>query len=320
MEKFDVVAIGELLIDFTENGYSNQGHPILEVNPGGAPCNFLAMLTKLGLKTAFIGKVGDDQFGKFLKQKVASQGIETKYITTDKNVNTTLAFVHTMQDGDREFSFYRNPGADMMLSESDIDVDIIENAKVFHFGTLSMTHQSCLEATKKAIAIAKKSDCIISFDPNLRIPLWDNLEQAKIQFDYGMTNCDILKISDNELLWFTGANNYSSGIKMLQDKYNISLITLSMGKDGSQAYYKDIMIEIPGFLNEKTVETTGAGDCFAACVVGHMLNSNFNCNEKSLREMLIFANAAASIVTTKKGALAAMPERETVLNYILNYN
>ena len=308
----DVVALGELLIDFTENGVSSQGNQIFEANPGGAPCNVLAMLNKLGKKTAFIGKVGNDQFGTLLRKTLNEVGIDTSNLFTDDEVNTTLAFVHTLEDGDREFSFYRNPGADMMLTEDEIDEEFLSQAKIFHFGTLSMTQDEVRAATKKAVKSAKQSGALISFDPNLREPLWSSLELAKEQMEYGFSQCDILKISDNEIQFVSGKEDYDEGIKYLQDKYQIPLILLTMGKEGSRAYYKGMRVERSGF-SVKTIETTGAGDTFGGSALNYILEHDFyNLTEEDLGELLSFANAAAAIVTTKKGAILAMPEREEV--------
>ncbi len=308
-----VVALGELLIDFTENGMSLQGNPLLEANPGGAPCNVLAMLAKLGDSTAFIGKVGKDQFGKMLKQRIEEIGINTAYLYEDEKVHTTLAFVHTYEDGDRDFSFYRNPGADMMLTQDEIPEELIREADIFHFGTLSMTHEGVRNATKRAIWTAKEAGCLISFDPNLRPPLWDSLDAAKEQAAYGMERCDILKISDNEVQWFTGKEDYDEGIALLQERYQIPLIVLSMGKEGSRAYYGKARVEQKSFLQKNTIETTGAGDTFGACILHYILQHGLeNLTEKNLSEMLVFANAAASIVTTRKGALCVMPTKEEV--------
>lgn len=317
MSKNKVVALGELLIDFTENGTSKQGNPLLEANPGGAPCNVLAMLTKLGVSTAFIGKVGKDQFGKMLKKKIEEMGIDARYLYEDDKIHTTLAFVHTYEDGDRDFSFYRNPGADMMLTEDEIPDSLIQTADIFHFGTLSMTHEGVRNATKRAVEVAKKAGCLISFDPNLRPPLWDSLEKAKEQTAYGLEHCDILKISDNEVQWFTGKEDYDEGIRMIQEKYQIPLIVLSMGKAGSRAYYGKSRVEEKPFLQERTIETTGAGDTFGACILNYVLEHGLeHLEEKKLSEMLIFANAAASIITTRKGALCVMPEKEEILSLI----
>ena len=313
MKKYDVTALGELLIDFTENGLSSQGNILMEANPGGAPCNVLAMLSKLGKKTAFIGKVGDDYLGHHLASVAKNAGIEVGNLLFDKEVHTTLAFVHTFEDGDRDFSFYRNPGADMMLKESEINEEIIAASKLFHFGTLSMTNPEVKKATQKAVKIARDNNCLISFDPNLRPPLWQNLDDAKEAFDYGMKNCDILKISDNELLWFTGEKDFDNGISILKKKYNIPLILLSKGKEGSSAYYKDLKSDAPAFLDVPTIETTGAGDTFFACIINYILEHGLtDLNQTQLLEMLNFANAAAAIITTRKGALKVMPEKNEI--------
>lgn len=309
VKKYDVTALGELLIDFTENGVSGQGNPIYEANPGGAPCNVLAMLAKLERKTAFIGKVGRDIFGNRLKEILAETGIETSNLIMDEEVRTTLAFVETFPDGDRDFSFYRNPGADMMLREEEVHEDLLRDTKVFHFGTLSMTHEEVRRATKKAVETAKAAGADISFDPNLREPLWKSLEDARQQVAYGLSKCDFLKISDNEIQWFTGEKDYDAGIRKLKEEFEIPLIVLSMGKEGSRAYYKDLRVEAAPFLQEHTIETTGAGDTFGACCLHYILQYGLDdLDEDKLREMLTFANAAASIITTRKGALRVMPD------------
>ncbi len=313
MSKYDVTALGELLIDFTENGTSAQGNPVLEANPGGAPCNVLSMLNRLGHKTNFIGKIGNDMFGDQLEAALKEVGIGTDGLMRDNEVHTTLAFVHTAPDGDREFSFYRNPGADMMLSEDDVDAEQIKNSTIFHFGSLSMTDEVCRKATRKAIAIAEEAGILMSYDPNLREPLWKSMDLAKEQISYGLEHCNILKISDNEIQWLTGKEDYDEGIAMIQEKYNIPLILLSLGKTGSRAYTKNCRVEVPAFIQEHTIETTGAGDTFGACILHYVLEHGWKeYSEAELTEMLTFANAAASIVTTRKGALRVMPTKEEV--------
>lgn len=313
MSKYDVTALGELLIDFTENGTSAQGNPVLEANPGGAPCNVLSMLNRLGHKTNFIGKIGNDMFGDQLEAALKEVGIGTDGLMRDNEVHTTLAFVHTAPDGDREFSFYRNPGADMMLSEDDVDAEQIKNSTIFHFGSLSMTDEVCRKATRKAIAIAEEAGILMSYDPNFREPLWKSMDLAKEQISYGLEHCNILKISDNEIQWLTGKEDYDEGIAMVQEKYNIPLILLSLGKTGSRAYTKNCRVEVPAFIQEHTIETTGAGDTFGACILHYVLEHGWKeYSEAELTEMLTFANAAASIVTTRKGALRVMPTKEEV--------
>lgn len=312
MLKFDVCALGELLIDFTENGISQQGNPIMEANPGGAPCNVLAMLNKLGYKTAFIGKVGKDIFGRQLKNLVSEIGINITGLAEDKAVNTTLAFVHTLEGGDREFSFYRNPGADMMLNESDVKPEIIENSRIFHYGSLSMTNAVCEAATKKAIDIAEKAGCILSFDPNLRENLWDSLDTAMEKIEYGLNHCNILKISDNEIQWLTGEMDFDKAIEKLRSEYDIQLILLSLGKNGSRAYSKTGYAFAP-ITPAETIETTGAGDTFCGCILSKILEYGMkDFSDDELKEMLVFANTAAAIVTARKGALKVMPEREEI--------
>ena len=270
------------------------------------------MLNKLGRKTSFIGKVGEDQFGRLLKDTIEGLGIGTEGLIMDKEIRTTLAFVHTFPDGDREFSFYRKPGADMMLSEDEIDLDMIRKSRVFHFGTVSMTDEPARTATKKALKTAKEAGCLITFDPNLRPPLWGSLDDAKEQIEYGFQYCDVLKISDNEIQFVSGKEDYDEGIRYLQEKYQIPLIFLTMGKDGSRAYYKDMRVERKGFA-VKAIETTGAGDTFCGCAVNGVLTHGLdNLTEEILEDILTYANAGAALITMKKGAIRSMPEPEDI--------
>lgn len=317
MKTFDVVALGELLIDFTENGMSKQGNPILEANPGGAPCNVLAMLNRMGKKTAFIGKVGEDSFGWQLKRAVEESGTDVTNLLMDKEIPTTLAFVHKLPNGDRDFSFYRNPGADMMLKKEEVSEDIIKAGKIFHFGTLSSTHPQVRQATRHALDIAKRNGLLISFDPNLREPLWDSLEHAKEEIRYGLLRCDILKISDNELEFMTDTKDYEKGMEILRRQYPIPLIFLTLGKEGSRAYYGDMVVEEKPFLQENTIETTGAGDTFTGCALSYILEYGLDgLTQERLKELLTFANAGASMITARKGALKVMPEREEIEAFI----
>ena len=314
---YDVTSLGELLIDFTENGTSAQGNPIMEANPGGAPCNVLAMLERLGKKTAFIGKVGKDMFGNQLKAAVEEVGIDTRALIMDEEVHTTLAFVHTYPDGDRDFSFYRNPGADMMLTMDEVPDDLIRDSRIFHFGTLSSTHEGVREATRHAIEVAKEAGCIITFDPNLRPPLWKSLEDARVEIEYGLTKCDVLKISDNEVEFLFDTTDYDKGAALIEEKYHIPLVLITMGKDGSRAYYKGRRVERAPFLQEHTIETTGAGDTFCASILNYVLDHGLeDLSDENLMEMLTFANAGASLITTRKGALRVMPTREEVEEFI----
>lgn len=321
MKKFDVVALGELLIDFTENGASPQGNPVMEANPGGAPCNVLAMLNKLGKKTAFIGKVGNDIFGRQLAETVRQSGTDISNLIFDDTVHTTLAFVHTFADGEREFSFYRNPGADMMLTKDEVMTDIVKEAKIFHFGTLSSTHEGVREATRYAVETAKNNGSLISFDPNLREPLWNSPEDAKKEIEYGFSKCDILKISDNELEFMTGTDDYSKGVEIIRSEYsNIRIIFVTLGKNGSRIYYKNMMAEQPTFSEIKPIEKTGAGDTFEGCALNFLLEHDIDSlTEDNLSSLLLFANAGASLITTRKGALKVMPEKSEIEALIDTY-
>ena len=314
-EKFDVVALGELLIDFTKNGVSNQGNGLFEACPGGAPCNVLAMLRKLNKSCAFVGKVGDDMFGVLLQHTILEAGINAEHLIMDPKIPTTLAFVQTFANGDRDFSFYRKPGADMMLTEDELPLDTIANARIFHFGTLSMTHEGVRKATEKAVATAKEGGALISFDPNLRPPLWENLEDAREAIAWGLAQCDILKIADNELEFMTGETDFCKGAAILHQKYpNIKILNVTAGADGSYSFYgEDAPVFVPSCKLGGVIETTGAGDTFCASVLNFVLENGIACLTPEDREaMLRFANTAAYIVTTRKGAIRSMPERSEV--------
>lgn len=320
MKDIDVLALGELLIDFTSNGISEQGNGLFEANPGGAPCNVLAILNKLGRKTGFIGKVGNDGFGRMLKQTLEELGIYTEGLYLDDVYHTTLALVHTDKSGDRDFSFYRDPGADVMLTADEVDPKLIKRAKIFHYGTLSMTHDGVRAATRKAIEIAKEAGMLLSFDPNYREPLWKSKEAAREQIAYGLSQCDILKISEEELEMMTGTSDIEAGAADFKEKYpNIKLLNVTAGGDGSYSYYKDMKVFVPGFLLGGTIETTGAGDTFGGAVLNFVLEHGIeNLSKEDLTEMLRFANAAAYLVTTRKGALRSMPEQEQIEDILKN--
>ncbi len=312
-----VIALGELLIDFIQSGVSENGNPFYEANPGGAPCNFLAMLNKLGVKTSFIGKVGNDAFGNQLEKTLLDINIETTGLIKSDKEPTTLAFVHHDEFGDRSFSFYRKNGADANLNKDEISPSYFRNANTFHFGTLSMTNEVCKAATLKAISIAKENKMLISFDPNLREMLWDNESDAKAAFDEGFKVCNVLKIADNELSWFTGIKNLDEAIIKFRKQYNIDLIFLTLGKDGSKAYYKDIIVTKPTFLDVKCVDTTGAGDSFMGSSMYKVLEYGLDkLDEEKLGDTLTFANAAASLVASKKGVIKSLPTIDEIYNLI----
>ena len=311
---FDVVALGELLIDFTSCGLSSQGNPLLEANPGGAPCNVLAMLRKLGRSCAFLGKVGADSFGDQLEAAIVEAGIDPRGLRRDPEIPTTLAVVHTKPDGDRSFSFYRKPGADVRLAPEDLDEALIRDSRIFHFGSLSLTDEPVRSATHRALALAREAGAMITYDPNLRPPLWPSAAAAKAQIEWGMAQCDAVKISDNEVEFLTGTPDFDAGAAILKEKFpNLRLICLTAGPGGSYAYYGGVKVWRDGCRLGGTIETTGAGDTFCACMLDFLLSRGLDgLTGAALGDMLRFANAAAYLVTTKKGALRVMPDRTQV--------
>ena len=310
MTSYDVAALGELLIDFTQNGRSGQGNLIFEANPGGAPANVLAMLRKLGHSCVFLGKVGADGFGDILESTLHSAGIDSRGLRRDKAIHTTLAVVQTFENGDRDFSFYRKPGADVNLSADELDEDALRSCRIFHFGSLSLTDEPVRTATHRAIELAKASGAVISYDPNLRRPLWESDEQAKEQITWGFTQCNVLKIADNEVEYLFGTTDFDAAAATLQERYpNIRLVNITAGADGSHAYYGGCKAYEPGCKLGGVIETTGAGDTFCASVLHYVLEHGLDgLTEPQLHEMLRFANAAAYIVTTRRGAIRSMPE------------
>ena len=313
-KQFDVVALGELLVDFTQNGVSGQGNLLFEANPGGAPANVLAMLRKLGKRCAFIGKVGKDSFGDMLARTVEEAGIDIRGLRRDADIPTTLAVVHTFPNGDRDFSFYRKPGADILLRADELDEALLKDCRIFHFGTLSLTDEPCKSATVKAYELAKAAGALISFDPNLRPPLWKSEADAKAAIEWGLQRCDILKISDNEIEFMTGETDFDKGAAILKERFpQIRLLNVTAGGDGSFSYYGGKRVFVPACKLGGVIETTGAGDTFCASVLNFVLENGLDeLTEKDMTAMLRFANTAAYIVTTKKGAIRSMPEREQV--------
>ena len=311
---FDVVALGELLVDFTQNGLSEQGNLLFEANPGGAPANVLAMLRKLGKRCAFVGKVGADSFGDMLARTVEEAGIDTRGLMRDREIPTTLAVVHTFPNGDRDFSFYRKPGADIMLRPEELDEELLTGCRIFHFGTLSLTDEPCRAATEKAVKLAEEAGALISFDPNLRLPLWKTEDDAKAAIEWGLARCDVLKIADNELLFMTGESDFDRGAAILRGRFpNIRLFNVTAGAEGSYSYYGEERAFVPACKRGGVIETTGAGDTFCASVLNFVLEHGLEgLSWDDLRAMLRFANTAAWFVTTKKGAILSMPERGTV--------
>lgn len=311
---YDITAIGELLIDFTPAGKNAQGSSLFAANPGGAPGNVLALASKLGLKTALIAKVGEDQFGTYLEGVLDGVGVDKKGLVRTADANTTLAFVHLNESGDRSFNFYRKPGADMLLAVDDLDARMLESTRIFHFGSVSMTGGPSRETTLKAVEAAKKSGALVSFDPNLRPPLWTSLDEAKIQIVKGLGYADILKVSEEELEFITGEGGLESGSKLLAEKYGIPLILVTLGPKGCFYKYGDLTGSTPAY-KVKTLDTTGAGDAFLGAFLYKVARrgcSLAGITPEEMEGMAAFANAAGSLATSVMGAIPAMPTLEEI--------
>jgi len=311
---YDVTAIGELLIDFAPVSIDDTGYPTLAAKPGGAPSNFLAALSKYGAKTAMIGKVGTDAFGKKLVQTLKDIGIETTGIIEDDMVFTTLAFVTLDETGDRSFSFARKPGADTCLRYDEIKLSLIDNAKVFHFGTLSLTNEPSKEATIKAVEYAKAAGKLITFDPNLRKPLWNDLAEAKEQMLWGLEAADIVKISDEEVDFLWGIDE-KAGAKKLLDEFGVKLAMVSSGAKGAllQNRKATVFVRCP---KVKPIDTTGGGDIFGGSAVNRILKIGKppqDLNEAELTGIAKFAITAASLSTQKSGGIPSIPDESEVI-------
>lgn len=316
--EYDVVALGELLVDFNMIHSNDFDSAVYESNPGGAPCNVLAMLSNMGKKTAFIGKVGNDFLGNALERRIKQLGISTEGLSKDYKSNTTLAFLNDKGEHLNNYVFYRNQTADMNLSEHDFDSDILARTRIFHFGSLSLTHKKCRKATRKAVQAAKSNHRLISFDPNYRPVLWKNENDARKWMLYGCSVCHILKVEESELFFITQCNTIEESVAYLKQRYSIRLILVTSGEKGSSAYLDNLKAEQKAFLTDRTIDTTGAGDTFLGCCLAYLLDNGLDLAYGQLKNMLTIANVAASIETTRKGAIKAMPTREEIENYLMN--
>lgn len=310
----DVVALGELLIDFASLSTDGDGYPTMAAHPGGAPANFLAALTKYGAKTALLGKVGTDAFGKMLIGTLAKTGIETRGIVADENVFTTLAFVTFDDQGDREFSFARKPGADTCLRFEELDLSLIDQAKVFHFGTLSLTDEPAKTATEQAVRYAKERGKWITFDPNLRKPLWKNPDDARAAMLWGLHQADFVKISDDEVEFLLGCDEKEAG-NLLLTEFGVKLALVTMGPRGAYLVNRNASAyaESP---KVSPVDTTGAGDICGGSAVSQILRLGKPMealNAEELSRIVRFASTAASLSTEKPGGIPSIAEYETVV-------
>ena len=310
----EVVALGELLIDFASKGADSKGYPLMQALPGGAPANFLAALTKYGKSTAFLGKVGDDTFGHLLVGTVKDAGIETRGIVVDPTVFTTLAFVTFDKSGDRSFSFARKPGADTQLSWEEVDKTLIDEAKVFHFGTLSLTDEPARSTTQKAVAYAKAQGKLITCDPNLRKPLWPSEDAAKEQILWSLAQADVVKISDEEVEFLWNCTP-EEGAEKLLNEFGVSLAMVTLGPKGCILKTKGATCTVSG-PKVHAIDTTGAGDIFGGSAVCRLLDLNksiADLTEEDLMHIGRFATTAASLSTEAAGGIPSIPEKDAVL-------
>lgn len=311
----DVVALGELLIDFTCVGADGEGYPTMAAHPGGAPANFLAALTKFGAKTALLGKVGTDAFGKMLTSTLEKAGIETRGLIADDDVFTTLAFVTLDETGNREFSFSRKPGADTCLTYEELDLSLIDEAKIFHFGTLSLTEEPARSATYKAVAYARQQGKLITYDPNLRKPLWKDLKAAREQLLWGLGQADVVKISDEEVEFLFGLG-VEEGADYILKHFDVKLVFVTCGANG--CYFQNAIAsgKVPGLEKILVVDTTGAGDIFGGSAVWKLLQLNAapeTLTQAQLQNVVRFACTSAGLSTMRPGGISSVPDYEEVL-------
>ena len=312
----DIVAMGELLIDFTCVSTDADGYPTMVAHPGGAPANFLAALCKFGAKGAFLGKVGTDAFGEMLANTLRQTGIETKGLLTADDVFTTLAFVTLDETGNRKFSFSRKPGADTSVHFEELDLSLIDEAKIFHFGSLSLTDEPARSATQKAVAYAKYKEKLVTYDPNLRKPLWKDIGVAKEQLIWGLTQADVVKISDEEVEFLFGLNAQEGAAHILYTYPNVKLVFVTCGAEG--CFFRNALAQghVPSLTGVQVVDTTGAGDIFGGSAVYQLLQigkAPETLTEQELRKVVSFACTSAGLSTTKPGGISSVPSYEEVL-------
>ncbi|OBR65284.1 hypothetical protein A7K91_20085 [Paenibacillus oryzae] len=311
----DVVAIGELLVDMFRNDSSPDGVEwSYGCQAGGAPANVLALLAKLGRKTALIAKTGNDEFGRFLAEALTRAGVEGSGVVRDQGNATTLAFVHLDKEGDRSFSFYRNPGADQMLEERELDWSLIDSASILHVGSVSLTHEPSASATLAALRYAKAAGKMVSFDPNLRPALWSSLQHARTMILEALQYADIVKVSEEELLFLTGTDDASEGSLQLMERFGTGVILVSFGGEGSFCRIGSRTCSVQAYP-VRAIDTTGAGDTFFGAFLHKLLEHGEPAEQWRVEEIqaaLQFANAAAALVTTRKGAMSSMPDFQEI--------
>lgn len=319
---YDFISIGEMLIDFTPVHSKEASGIIFEQNPGGAPANVACALSKLGRRTSFIGKVGNDQFGKFCKNALEACNVDASNLVLSDKHATTLAFVHLSSSGNRDFSFYRKNLADVNLEMSDILPDLLKQTKIFHFGSVSMTDEPSRTTTLECVRLAKESGAVISYDPNLRPSLWDSPITAKEIITNALPLADILKVSEEELEFLFGERDCEKAAYMVLDKFNIPFVLVSRAQYGCLAVVNSRTYSAQAY-DVATIDTTGAGDCFFAGILHNLLDFGVeirNLQDEQINYMLEYANAIGSLATTKKGAIPAIPSHEEIVRCMKHCN
>ncbi|KMZ71113.1 putative fructokinase-1 [Zostera marina] len=313
-----IVSFGEMLIDFvpTASGVSLAQAPGFVKAPGGAPANVAIAVSRLGGRSAFVGKLGDDEFGRMLAGILRENGVSDAGVRFDSGARTALAFVTLKEDGDREFMFYRNPSADMLLTADELDVDLIQTASVMHYGSISLITEPCRTAHMKAMEVAKDADVLLSYDPNLRLPLWSSPEEAKKQILSIWNKADIIKVSDVELEFLTGKESVEDEVAMSLWHPELKLLLVTLGEKGCKYYAKDFHGTVDA-VGVKAVDTTGAGDAFIGALLRKLVDDKSALqDEPKLRQVLKYANACGAITTTKKGAIPALPSEAEIFKFL----
>ncbi|MGO4499300.1 carbohydrate kinase [Paenibacillus sp. 2RAB27] len=311
---YDVVALGEYLIDFTPYGRSEAGRPLFERNPGGAPVNVVAALAKLGKKTGFIGKVGSDPFGAYLREALLDVGVSDGGLVETDEAHTTMAFIQLDANGDRSFHFARNPGADQLLSVDEVNLGMLAQTRIFHFGSISMTAEPAYTATLRAVQFAKEHGALISYDPNWRPSLWRNEEHALEAIRAGLSLADLVKVSEEELVFLADEQDLQKAARQLVEQYGIALLLVTAGGTGSFYQMKDWWGKVDSY-SVQTIDTTGAGDAFFGAMLYGMLEKGKALQlweEEELQLALRFANAAGALATTRKGAIPSLGTLEEI--------
>lgn len=316
-KEVDIAALGELLIDFTEAGYSKDGMKLFEQNPGGAPANLLTVASHMDYKTAFIGKVGTDMHGAFLKKTLQKEGIDTNSLIEDENYFTTLAFVEIDENGERNFSFARKPGADTQLRKEELDKELLRNCKIFHFGSLSLTDEPARSATLEAVKTAKEAGALISYDPNYRASLWKDEATAVEAMKSVIPLADVMKVSDEESLLLTGVKSYEEAVEVLLS-LGLKLVAITLGEDGVLVATKNGKERVAGFRTN-AIDTTGAGDSFWGGFLSRFLSLNKAVEEltgEDIRACAVQGNAVACLCVQKRGGIPAIPSAEEVRAFL----